>query len=208
MDISTYYVAIRDAVQCRHKSYYDKFEAEIGQNLAEQMLVEARVLSKLLLVAKVFESAGVTTSHGEVGVTCQTGEYPCSVELKFHSSSRGVYLLNSPSSGGSVIVTDALGKVPADSLSRNLLSLSGGRNVYREFKDVLDLSFDWMAFCEFLLDAIHKVIYDRDEVVRLHFMRHIAGNNGDCGCKKDKDSSPSTSTAISQSSTDSAPPRT
>ncbi len=175
-DLTKVFGHLRSEVTAKHRKYLEVYGREVTMAIAHNSLIAERSQAKLSLIAKMFQDAKVITGYRTIGASTADGEYPNSIEMFFRPSPKSIYLMIE---NGGVIVTDAVAKVSVDKLSKLILALSDDRKVFKKFPDILSLAFDWEAFVAFVLESIHRVIYDQQQVVKEHFLSFLMDDKGD-----------------------------
>jgi hypothetical protein len=168
--MNTDLVQLSRKIRDRHDKFIAKYGADVSAELSDESFARDTVYSKLILVGKAFERAGVASKAEEVEVRSVGCFYDRSVVVTALTG-LPIYLLNG---GDHVVVTDRV--VTEDPLTRSLV-MSGtedGKNTaHMEYKLVLDEDFDWLIFGMDVLDAIHKVAYHSKSVMKRFVMRAL-----------------------------------
>ena len=161
-------------LQERHGKFINKYGAEVSRELSDEILLRDRLYSKIILVAKAFERAGIADHIEEVSVRASRAFYDRSVVI-ITGIGLPLYLLNG---GDHCVVTDRI--ITEDPLSRNLsLCLDKDEDsVYTEYLNVLDEDFDWLTFSVETLDSIHKVAFRSSAAMRKFVLKAMGDENG------------------------------
>ena len=161
--------SIQEAISKQHAGFMSRYSCLVEKYVQDRNLNRSKTNARLRLVASIFRDAGVVSDYKDVDIL----GYPSSVVLFPKIGEMPVYLLNDCDQ-----VVAAAGDVMGQyAMTARLVMVTNARNVgggfYASFNGVLfDDSFDWMAFCVFLLERIHELVYRRSDI-----MRDLFGNN-------------------------------
>ena len=162
-NLSVEYPEISKMVLERHDVFLKKFGSTIAKLDGDHTIATTRIRAKLDLFAKAFLHSGVIDEVSYGMVSSRDGVFPMSMCI----GRKGVclYLLNT---GKDVVVSDSVGLGQSISmLDSRIVLVTDTKRVCKRFCDVLDDDFDWMKMAEFVLEAVHEVMYDRDEARRI-----------------------------------------
>lgn len=152
-------------LKVKHQIFIKKYGVMAEKKISDRSLQRDQLYSKLVLVAKAFERAGVCSSHQEIEIRSIKDCYSRSIAIQTVAGT-AVYLLNGCDY---LVVTD--GVVSEDPFSRTLVLLSSAKHssFMKSYEDVMKDGFDWNSFAIEVLDAVHKIAYYSTEVTHKYF---------------------------------------
>ena len=158
---------IADMVARRHAEFVERFGEVIAKLDGDHAISTARIKAKLELLVKAFHQSKVIDGVSYGVVSSRDGVFPMSLCLNRDSCHTGLYLLNT---GKDVIVSDSVGLAQTIStLDSRIVLVTDTKRVCKRFSDVLNDDFDWIKMAEFVLDAVHEVMYDGVEARRMEW---------------------------------------
>ncbi len=158
-------------LKVKHQVFIKKYGVMAGKKIADRALLRDQLYSKIVLVAKAFERAGICSSHQELEIRSVKDCYSRSIAIQTVAGT-AVYILNGCDY---IVVTD--GVVSEDPFSRTLVLLSSAKHssFMKTYEEVSKSEFDWNSFAVEVLDAVHKIAYYSTEVTHKYFE-----NSGEC----------------------------
>lgn len=171
-DLSVEYPGIAAIAREKHAAFMGRFGHAIAKLNAEHTIDTTRIRAKLDLLVKAFLDAGAIDEVAYGAVSSRDGVYRQSLCLSRAASEVSLYLLNT---GKDVVVSDSVGLAQSlDTLDARIVLVTDTKRVCKRFAGVLDDGFDWRKMAEFVMDAIHEVMYDSDEARRIMLLDRFA----------------------------------
>jgi hypothetical protein len=171
-DLSIEYQNIVKMVAEKHTEFIKKFGDTITMLDGSHTLSTTRIAAKLDLLIKAYVKAGVIDKVMCGAVSSSDAIYPMSFGVERKGCPASLYLLNT---GKDVIVSDCVGLAQKmDTLDGRIVIVRDTKRVCKRFSNVLSPDFDWSKMAEFVLEAIHEVMYESDEVRRIKVLETLA----------------------------------
>ena len=146
-----------------HRSFFDKCSPFIVKNVGGRALERGALLIRMGFIAKALRESGVIDSYKEVDVL----NHAQSIELQPKLGLEPFYLLNDCTD----VIAICGGIACEDALSGRLVLVHGEASsskstFFKRYKNVLSDEFDWDIFAHEILEAIHKTLYNKSEVLK------------------------------------------
>lgn len=171
-DLSVEFPVISQMISERHTVFLKKFGPTIAKLDGDHTITTSRIRAKLDLLVKAFLQVRVIDEVSYGIVSSRDGVFPMSLCISRKGCQTCLYLLND---GKDVVVSDSVGLGQSiNTLESRIVLVTGTQRVCKRFCDVLEGEFDWKKMAEFILEAIHEVMYESDEARRIMLLDRFA----------------------------------
>ena len=159
------YPQLIETLKDSHADFIKKYNRLIEKNVNERHLGKETVYSRLTLLGKAFQGAGVIDRYEEVTIAGSDRN------VSFITKTGDVfYFLN-----GSKSVIFIAGNSTVIDMYKNAFLLPYANEENRIiFKDVISDDFDWIEAAKQILEIIHKDAYRKTEVLNDYINRQLS----------------------------------
>ena len=159
------YPLIIETIKDIHSKFTKKYSRLIEKNVNERHLGKETVYSRLTLLGKAFQAAGIIDKYEEVSIAGSDRN------LAFITKTGDVfYFLN----GNKNVIFLAGNSTVVDMYKNTFLLPFNNEDNRIIFKDVISDDFDWVQAAKQVLEIIHKDAYRKTEVLNDYIDRQLS----------------------------------